>query len=98
MGLLEETGVGGQTRAAIADTLATALRNQGKYKEAESLYQEALTEGSKDGELPGWDVASIAERYAVLLDQTGRGGEADDLRSRWQQSPPGTEPPESDTP
>ena len=97
-GLLEEKGIGGQALAAIADTLATALRNQGKYEEAERLYQSALLEGAKAEGLPGWELLPIAERYAVLLEETGRSAEAEDVRSRWQQATPGTSPLEGGAP
>ena len=96
LGLLEEKEMGGQPLAAIADTLATALRNQGKYDEAEALYQEALEEGAKARGLPGWDVVGIADRYATLLEQTNRTAEADELRRRWRSFVP--EDPASETP
>jgi tetratricopeptide (TPR) repeat protein len=83
LGMLEEGQVGGQPLAAVSDTLATALRDLGRYEEAERLYQEALVEGVKAQGLPGWDVGEIAERYAVLLEQTGRDQDAEDLRRRW---------------
>lgn len=88
LGLLEEKQMGGQPFAAVADTLATALRNQGKYTEAESLYQEALEEGAKAMGLPGWDVTAIAERYATLLEQTDRAAEAEEVRQRWHAPSP----------
>jgi tetratricopeptide (TPR) repeat protein len=88
LGILEERQVGGQPLAAIADTLATALRDQRKYDEAEDLYQDALIEGAKASGLAGWDMAQIAERYAVLLEETGRPAEAADLRRQWQIEPP----------
>ena len=97
-GLLEEKGTGGQALAAIADTLATALRDQGKYEEAERLYQSALLEGAKAEGLPGWELLPIAERYAVLLEETGRSAEAEDVRSRWQKTTLGTSPLEGDAP
>lgn len=81
--LLEESQTGGQPLASIADTLATALRNQGKYAEAEPLYQVALEQGAEATDLAGWDLGAIAERYASLLEQTNRTTEADELRRRW---------------
>jgi tetratricopeptide (TPR) repeat protein len=96
LGMLEERQIGGQPLAAITDTLATALRNQGKYGEAEPLYQEALTEGAKAMGLPGWDVVAIADRYATLLEQTDRAAEADELRERWRA--PVSEDPASEAP
>ena len=94
--MLEEREIGGQPLAAIADTLATALRNQGKYREAEPLYQEALAEGAKAMGRPGWDVVAIAERYATLLEQTDRAAEAQELRRRWRT--PILEDPKSEEP
>ena len=84
LGILEERGIGGQPLSAVADTLATALRDQQKYAEAEELYQQALSEGSKASGLPGWDVSAIAERYAILLEQTDRSQQAEELRARWR--------------
>ena len=96
--MLEEQEAGGQPLAAVADTLATALRDQKKHAEAEGLYQVALTEGAKAEGLAGWDVTDIADRYADLLDQMGRPADADELRRRWRDaqtepfSEPGSEP------
>ena len=86
LGILEEQDLGGQPFAAIADTLATALRDQRKYEEAETLYRQALQEGAKERGLPGWDLSEIAGRYAVLLEETGRAAEAAELRDRWASS------------
>lgn len=86
LGILEANEVGGQALASVSDTLATALRDQGRYEEAELLYRRALDEGAKDSALPGWNLAEIAERYASLLEETGRTEEAEALRSRWQSS------------
>jgi tetratricopeptide (TPR) repeat protein len=83
LGILEEREVEGQPLAAVADTLATCLRDQARYEEAEGLYKQALDEGTKGSSLPGWDVAEIAERYSVLLEETGRAAEAEELRMRW---------------
>lgn len=83
LAILSERGVGGHALAAVCDTLATALRDQAKYEEAETLYQQALAEGAKSESAAGLDVAEIAERYSVLLEETGRAGEAEALRSRW---------------
>ncbi len=87
LGIAEERGFGGQPLSAICDTLATSLRDQAKYAEAEPLYLQAIDEGTKGSGLPGWDVAEIAERYAVLLEQTGRNDAAADLRARWAAQP-----------
>ena len=84
LGILEKSRIAGQPLAAVSDTLATALRDQAKYEEAERLYQQALTEGKRNRDLPGWNVSEIAERYAVLLEQTDRRAEAEELRARWQ--------------
>jgi tetratricopeptide (TPR) repeat protein len=84
LGMLEEQGIGGQPMAGVADTLATSLRDQEKYLEAEPLYQIALAEGAKATGLPGWDVSPIADRYAELLDLTGRPEDAEELRRKWR--------------
>jgi tetratricopeptide (TPR) repeat protein len=86
LGILEDRSLGGQPYSAVADTLATALRDQQKYEEAEHLYQRALEEGTQGGALPGWDLGEIAERYAVLLEETGRAAEAEALRARFASS------------
>ena len=77
--LLDALDIGGQSGASVADTLATALRDQGKYEEAESLYQRALRDGTQVQGPPGWDRNAIQERYADLLRKTGRDREADEL-------------------
>lgn len=92
LGMLEEQEVGGQPLAAVADTLATALRDQEKYDEAEPLYQLALTEGAKAEGLAGWSVADIAGRYAELLDSMGRPEDADEMRRRWRDPASSAEP------
>jgi len=88
LGMLEEKNIGGQPRAGVADTLATALRDQGKHEEAESLYRQALEEGTKTLGRAGWDLDAIAERYATLLELTNRASEADELRQRWRSAIP----------
>ena len=92
--LLEAASVDGQPLSAAADTLATSLRNQGKYVEAEAFYQQALEEGSKATGLPGWNVGEIAERYAGLLEQTERDKKAEELRQRWHAGAPEPVPSE----
>ena len=94
--MLEDMEVGGQPLAGIADTLATALRDQSKHEEAESLYQQALEEGAKALGLAGWDLVAIADRYATLLEQTNRSAEATELRRRWRTAVP--EEPRSEAP
>lgn len=96
LGMLEERDVAGQPFAAIADTLATALRDQDKHEEAESLYREALEEGARSSGLAGWDLVAIADRYATLLERTQRAAEADELRRRWRTAIP--EDPTSEAP
>jgi len=92
--MLEANRVEGQLLSSAADTLATSLRNQGKYEEAETFYVLALEEGSKASDLAGWDIGEIADRYAVLLEQTDRGDEAADIRLRWNASSPAPAPSE----
>ena len=86
LAMLEEKEIGGQPLAAVADTLATSLRDQGKYAEAEPLYQEALLEGSKADRLAGWSVDEIAERYAEMLDRMDRPADATEIRQRWREA------------
>ena len=71
--------------------MATSLNNlgllylaQGKYAEAEALYQRALAilEKSLGPEHP--DVAQVLENYADLLRETGRGEEASSMEARAQ--------------
>ena len=94
--MLEEQGIGGQPLAGVADTLATSLRDQEKYEEAEPLYQIALVEGAKAADLPGWDLNPIADRYAELLDLTGRFEDAEELRRRWRDHAPSQPAPNTD--
>lgn len=81
--ILQANAIDGPALASASDTLATSLRDQGKYAEAEPLYRQALDEGSQGGKLPDQHLAEIAERYAVLLEETGRSDEAEALRARW---------------
>ena len=83
LAMLEDQKKDGQPVAAVADTLATALRDQGKLAEAEPLYQRALAEAAKAQALPGWSAAPIALRYAELLEETGRDRQAQELRDRF---------------
>ena len=92
--LFEAASMDGQPLSAAADTLATSLRNQGKYIEAEPFYQLALEEGSKAKGLAGWNLSEMADRYAGLLEQTDRGSEAAELRLRWRTDTPATSPNE----
>jgi len=78
--LLDAQGVEGQPLASVADTLATALRDQRKYEEAEALYRRAMLAGEAGDALPGFSTDAIAQRYAALLDATGRAAEATELR------------------
>ncbi len=64
------------------NNLAGLYVNQGKYVEAEPLYQRALgiVEKALGPEHPS--VAQSLENYAALLRKTGRGGEATKMEAR----------------
>ena len=55
---------------------------QGKYVEAEPLYKRALAIFEKALGPEHSDVAAILENYAVLLRQTGRSAEANEMEAR----------------
>jgi tetratricopeptide (TPR) repeat protein len=68
--------------ATSLDNLANLYYAQGKYAEAEPLYQRALgiREKALGPEHP--NVATVLENYAVLLRQTGRESHATEMEAR----------------
>ena len=64
------------------NNLAGLYRDQGKYAQAEPLYQRALAirEKALGPEHP--DTATSLENYALLLRKTGRSAEAAKLEAR----------------
>ena len=70
--------------AISLNNLAALYDAQGKYGEAEPLYQRALAiwEKALGPEHP--NVATCLENYAALLKKMGRGAEAEPLEARAQ--------------
>ncbi len=68
--------------ATSLNNLAELYRAQGKYTEAEPLYQRslAITEKALGPEHP--HVAATLENYAALLRQTARANEAERMEAR----------------
>ncbi len=65
----------------MLNTLAEMYRVQGKYAEAEPLYQRALAIFEKAlAENP--EVAQTLEHYAALLHETGRSADAAKMEAR----------------
>ena len=68
--------------AESLNNLAELYRTQGKYAEAEPLYKRSLAILEKVLGPNHPDVAKSLEIYAALLQETGRGSEAEELGSR----------------
>ncbi len=68
--------------ASSLNNLAALYQTQGRYAEAEPLYQRslAIVEKALGSEHP--DVATSLENYSTLLRETGRGSEAVKLEAR----------------
>jgi len=70
--------------ATSRNNLAALYRAQGKYAEAEPLYQRSLAIREKALGPDHPDVAKGLESYAVLLRETGRSEEAQEMEARAQ--------------
>jgi tetratricopeptide (TPR) repeat protein len=70
--------------ATSLNNLAALYRAQGKYAEAEPLYQRSLAIREKALGPDHPDVAKGLESYAVLLRETGRSEEAQEMEARAQ--------------
>lgn len=72
------------SEANSLNSLAVLYRTQGKYEEADPLYQRALAilEKALGPEHP--HLATCLENYAVLLKKMGRAAEAATLEARAQ--------------
>jgi tetratricopeptide (TPR) repeat protein len=75
--ILESGKAGNPVKAAVFDTLATSLRQQGQYPESEKFYLQAI-ETSRASANKG-DLEAIANRYSELLRHQGREAEAEHL-------------------
>jgi tetratricopeptide (TPR) repeat protein len=64
------------------NNLANCYRQQGKFKEAEPLYQRALEIKTKQVGPFSKDLCSIMENYAKLLRASGREKDADKLEQK----------------
>ncbi len=64
------------------NNLAELYRAQGRYAEAEPLYQRALAICEKVLGLEHPAVATSLQNYAALLRETGRTEEADEMEAR----------------
>ncbi len=78
----EEFGPKDPPTAALLNNLAGLYQAQGRYPEAEPLYQRslAITEKALGPEHP--HVAQSLENYAALLRQTARADEAERMEAR----------------
>jgi hypothetical protein len=61
--------------------LANFYRDNKRFKEAEMLYQKALTSSEKQGPDRA-EVASVLEQYSTLLKMMGNVAKADELAGR----------------
>ena len=68
--------------AQLLDNYATLLRDEGKYAEAEPLYQRALKTWEKSRYPEHPDVAETLTNYALLLRKLNRPAEAEALEAR----------------
>ncbi len=70
--------------AASLNNLALLYYNQGKYAQAEPLYQRALAIDEKALGPEHPQVATVLENYAALLHKLNRDAEADKMEARAQ--------------
>jgi tetratricopeptide (TPR) repeat protein len=68
--------------AQLLDNYATLLRDEGKYAEAEPLYQRAVETWAKSRYPEHPDVAGTLTNYAALLRKLNRPAEADAMEAR----------------
>ena len=68
--------------AASLNNLARLYYDQGRYAQAEPLYQRSLAIAEKALGPEHPDVANSLENYATLLRETGREDKAEELQAR----------------
>ncbi len=68
--------------ATSFNNLALLYQAQGRYPEAEALYERSLAIGEKALGAEHPDVAQSLENYAALLRKTRRGAEAENMEAR----------------
>jgi tetratricopeptide (TPR) repeat protein len=79
LAILDLHGIGGPTRAAYLDTLATAQTGIGHYTQAEHNYKQAVEERGQGNAASQLQQAGIVENYIALLRKVGKNDRAEGL-------------------